>query len=117
MTKSNVGFNYSDLTAQEQADYKTAMEAARTSGQDFVYKGYNFGKVGTPTVVPTEATTAVPTAVSNLTDALGNKNMQNATAAVTKTAGDYLDQRAAQVKIDIGKNPLDLDDATLQQNG
>ena len=102
-TKSNVGFNYADLTAQEQADYKTAMEAAKTSGQDFIYKGYNFGKVGTSANIPTESNTTLPSILSNSADEIGNKNLQNTIANISE---DY-NRRAAQAVIEAGKKKIE----------
>ena len=79
--KDKVGFNYSDLTRKQQKDYKTALEAARTSGEDFIFNGYNFGKVGETKAVPTSTTLTLPevlqTAVNEIS-AQNTKNAQNA---------------------------------------
>lgn len=40
--------------------------------------------------------------------------MQNATAAVTKIDGDYLDQEVAQVIANLGKNPPDLNEQSYE---
>lgn len=77
--KDKFGFTYSDLTRKQQRDYKTALEAARTSGEDFIFNGYNFGKVGETKAVPTSTTPAtLPKSLQTAVNEVSAQNAKNA---------------------------------------
>jgi hypothetical protein len=51
--KAGIGFKYSDLSEDEKLQFTKAKEEAEASGNDFVFKGHNFGKVTKSKSVPT----------------------------------------------------------------
>ena len=87
-TASNVGFSFSDLSDTDKAAYKTGMEAARGTGQDFIFKGHNFGKVGETKAVPTATTPTLAPSLQTAVDQVSTQNTQNATQAFSTMKTD-----------------------------
>ena len=74
-------WKFSDLSDADKTAYKTGMEAVRGTGQDFIFKGYNFGKVGETKAVPTVTTPTLAPSLQTAVDQVSTQNTQNATQA------------------------------------
>lgn len=71
-------WKFSDLSDADKTAYKTGMEAVRGTGQDFIFKGHNFGKVGETKAVPTVSAPTLAPSLQTAVDQVSAQNTQNA---------------------------------------
>ena len=81
-------WKFSDLSDADKTAYKTGMEAVRGTGQDFIFKGHNFGKIGETKAVPTATTPTLAPSLQTAVDQVSTQNTQNVTQAFSTMKTD-----------------------------